>query len=95
VDELTQTFAEITISLVTDCEIPITQEIPDLNQVNVAVDCNIIPRGDQNGEEDRWFFDNDDAPTRIIINGPICDTIQTAGVDRIDILLGCPTVSTG
>jgi len=91
VDELTQTFEEITTSLVTECEIPITQEIPNLNLVNVAVDCEVIPKGDEAGTENRWFFDNEVAPTRIIINGPICDEIQTEGVRRIDTVFGCPT----
>ncbi len=95
VDELTDTFREITTSLVTECEIPITQEIPNLNLVNVAVDCVIIPKGDETGEENRWFFDNNDSPSRILINGPICDTIQTDGVDRIDTVFGCPTIDLG
>jgi len=95
VDELTETFREITTSLVTECEIQITQEIPNLNEVNVAVNCEIIPRGEESGEENRWYFDDPDNPTRIIISGPICDTIQTDGVERIDTVYGCPTITIG
>jgi hypothetical protein len=43
-------------------------------------------------EGDRWHFDNPDNPTSIIIDGPICDRIQTEGVGRIDMILGCPTL---
>jgi hypothetical protein len=95
VDELTATFEEITTSLVTECEVPITQEIPNLNLVNVAVDCEVIPKGTDEGDADRWFFDNPDSPSRILINGPICDTIQTDGVERIDTVFGCPTIDIG
>ena len=92
VEALTQTFTEITTSLVTQCEIPITREIPNLNEVNVAVNCEVIPKGDEAGNENRWFFDNPDWPSRILIQGPICDTIQTQGVDRVDVVFGCPSV---
>jgi len=95
VDELRDTFVEITTALVPECEIAITQEIPNLNLVNVAVDCEIIPRGEVTGTANHWFFDNNVAPTRIIIDGPICDTIRTEGVDRIDTVVGCPTVELG
>ena len=95
VDELRDTFLEITTALVMDCEVPITIDLPNPNEVNVAVDCVVIPRGEETGTEDRWFFDDPIAPTRIIINGPICDTIQSEGVDRIDTVYGCPTLEIG
>jgi hypothetical protein len=95
VDELRDTFVEITTALVTDCEIEITQDIPNPNEVNVAVDCVVIPRGEESGTENRWFFDDPQEPTVIIISGPICDTIQSEGVDRIDTVYGCPTIEIG
>jgi hypothetical protein len=93
VAELTQTFTDITTELVTDCEVPldVDQANYNPNEVNVAVDCVVIPRGEAGDEGDRWFFDNPDNPTSIIIDGDICDTIQTQGVGRIDVVLGCPT----
>ncbi len=95
VDELSDTFLEITTALVMECEIPITVDVPNPNEVNVAVDCVVIPRGSEAGTEDRWFFDDPLDPTMIIINGPICDTIQSEGVDRIDTVYGCPTIEIG
>jgi hypothetical protein len=91
IEELTQTFDAITIALIQRCEIPVTQEIPNPNVVNVAVDCEVIPKGEEAGTESRWYFDDPDNPTRIIIDGPICDTIQNEGVERLDTVYGCPT----
>jgi hypothetical protein len=95
VDELRDTFVEITTALVRECELEITQDVPNPNEVNVAVDCVVIPRGEEAGSESRWFFDDPQDPTTIIISGPICDTIQSEGVDRIDTVYGCPTIEIG
>jgi hypothetical protein len=61
-------------------------------QLNVAVECVLIPMGTPQGEGDRWYYDDPDAPTIVIIDGPISDRIQTEGVERIDVVTGCPTV---
>jgi hypothetical protein len=90
VAELTETFREITTELVRSCEIELTEQPDNLNLVNVAVDCEIIPMGTPADEGDRWYFDNPDDPTKIIIDGPICLTIQQEGVERIDTVFGCP-----
>jgi len=95
VQSLTETFETITVALVQDCEILVTEEIQNPNVVNVAVDCVLIEQGDIDDEGSRWYFDNPEDPTRIILDGPICDTIRNEGVQRIDTIYGCPTESLG
>ena len=86
VDELTSTFETITTQLVEDCDIVITDTVDNPNLVNVAVDCEVVNRGteDDSVDVDHWYFDDPNNPTRIIIAGPICNTIRTEGVARID-----------
>jgi hypothetical protein len=84
---LTDTFTEIALQLVTDCEIPIDVNVPSAGDVNVAIDCAVLP---QNGDSSGWEF-NDDF-TQITISGDMCDEIQTTGVGRIDVIFGCPVV---
>jgi hypothetical protein len=98
VAELTDTFREITTQLVTDCEVPLGDVVAgqdfNPNEVNVAVDCVIIPM--ESSPEDtvsRWRYNNPTNPTSVIIVGDICDEIQTTGVERIDVVLGCPVVT--
>jgi hypothetical protein len=93
VEGLAEVFEEITTQLVQTCEIAVEQEIPNPNQVNVAVDCIVIPMGTPEGSGDRWYFDNPEDPTKIIIDGPICETIQTEGVERLDVLYECATIT--
>jgi hypothetical protein len=100
--ELTATLAgiydEITTELVRSCELPITEEQLDninLDDVHVAVDCQIIPR-DQNLEaESGWHFDVPEEPTALVIHGDICTTILVEGVQRIDAVFGCPVFDEG
>ena len=70
---------------------------PNLNEVNVAVDCDLVLRGnaENDGTEDQWYFDDPDIPTRIIIDGSICEAIENGGVQRIDTIFGCPTQTLG
>jgi hypothetical protein len=92
VQALTDTFQEITTQLVKECEVDVTGMVDNPNDVNVAVDCVLIPMGQAGGEGSRWYYDNPENPTKIIIDGDICTTIQTTGVQRIDVVLGCPVV---
>jgi hypothetical protein len=39
-----------------------------------------------------WFYDDDDAPTRIIACEETCELIQSTELAKVDILLGCETV---
>lgn len=121
-DGLAQVLSEITTQLVQSCDRQLAEAPPDLNQVNVAVNCEIIPwgnppedeqptggeggQGGQGGmssvdpddgatngnDEDYWWLDDSSDPPTIRIGGNVCGTIESEGVERIDIVLGCPTV---
>lgn len=105
---LTDVLNDITRQLVQTCDIELAPGDLDLNELNVAVDCTIIPYGsnessgegggggaDEVGASDsHWWIDGlevGDVPT-VHLGGDICDTIRSSGVERIDILRGCPTV---
>jgi hypothetical protein len=93
-EALTTTFLEITTELVKDCVVTIQGEVPNPNAVNVAVDCVLIPQESSPEDTvDRWRFDNPEYPTAVILDGPICEHIQQNGVGRIDVILGCPTLT--
>jgi hypothetical protein len=97
VEELTSTFRQITTQLVTSCRLPIDEvdlTVVNLNQVNVAVECEIVGYSQTTPADTSvgwWYFDNVDAPTEIIIDGPTCDTIMR-GVERIDAVFGCARI---
>jgi hypothetical protein len=93
VNALTATFTEITRSLVNSCEIviPPEQQIDDLNQVNVAINCEVLPKERADGSGWDYVFDGG-VVTAIQITGPACDFIQEQGAERIDTVFGCNTV---
>ncbi len=41
-----------------------------------------------------WSYDNDAAPTKVILNGPACDKLKADSKGKIDIVLGCKTKGT-
>ncbi len=93
---------DITRKLVTSCEVELEEEPGNESLLNVAVDCEVIPwaadvqgMGGMGGNAspstvDSWFYDR--RANSAIIQGPICEKIKTQGVDRIDIIEGCPTL---
>jgi len=106
---LTDVLNDITRQLVQQCDVELAPGDFDLNELNVAVDCSVIPfdlpvesgeggnagsAGDPNDGPSYWWIDgleNGEIPT-VHLGGDICATIQSTGVERIDILRGCPTV---
>ena len=45
--------------------------------------------------EGGWHFDNSDAPARILACPETCETLEALPEAKIDILLGCATVTLG
>lgn len=109
---LTEVLNDITRQLVQQCDVELAPGELDLNELNVAVDCSVIPfgvpgEGGGSGEGGNagasanpydgpsyWWIDgleDDEIPT-VHLGGDICGVIRTTGVERIDILRGCPTV---
>lgn len=105
VDALTDVFRTITRELVTSCEIPLTSDSGSLVEINVAVDCEIVPRyegatsgggagggGGASGEEvANWSVDAENDPPLVILHGDLCERVEK-GVERVDVVLGCPSV---
>jgi hypothetical protein len=87
VEQLTQTFVDITTHLVRSCEVDLGEPPSDKKLVNVAVDCQVVPFEDGAG----WDIDPDDS-TKLLIAGDACDQLQNQGAQRVDVVYGCPTV---
>ena len=96
VDELTTTLQSILGGLLGECELPFEGEIVNRSEVNLAVDCQVLPFGTDTtpANVSHWRYDNANADlaTAAIIVGPACDTLQSEGVGRIDLIQGCGTV---
>jgi len=89
--ELADTLALVLSELRRDCAVPIPGDIQNPNLVNVTADCEVIPRGDGATSWSHWQFDDDEQPSQFLLAGPICDSIRDEGVERLDVVYGCPT----
>jgi hypothetical protein len=87
---LVEVFTEITTQLVRSCRIPLTSDPPRLTEVNLAVDCEVVAPESDDGSG--WELDADANPMEVVIKGPLCDRVQGEGVERIDVVYGCPTI---
>jgi len=87
---LTGVFSDITTQLVTACELDLDMPPVDPKQVNVAIDCNVVPSGGDG--PDGWRLDVSSDPAKILLEGTLCRYMQTQGAHRVDIVFGCPTV---
>jgi hypothetical protein len=86
VDALTDTFTTITSSLIRSCTVPLSEPPPNIDEVNVAVDCETVKR------DTDWGFPNPDDPSTITLIGEICTQVETEGAQRIDVVYGCPSI---
>jgi hypothetical protein len=87
---LTNVFSAITTQLVTACEVDLDMPPLDPKQVNVAIDCSVVPSGGDG--PDGWRLDVSADPAKIIMEGTLCRYMQQQGAHRVDIVFGCPTV---
>ncbi len=87
VQALAQTFTDITTHLVRSCEVALSEEPPQRDLVNVAVDCQVIPFEDGAG----WEIPEDN-PTTLLLKGDTCNWIEQQGARRVDVVYGCPTL---
>jgi hypothetical protein len=84
--DLSDTLNRLTANLVTNCELVLEEAPPDNDEVNVFVDDEVVYKN-----EDGWAFDDDDNPTRIILQGETCSRIEMEGVQNLTVEYGCPT----
>lgn len=80
------------------CEFPLPPDSSkyDKDAVNVR-----YTKGDESGTIDLdrsvgckaegWDYDNDAAPTKLILCGATCAQVKNDGLAKIDVVLGCPT----
>jgi hypothetical protein len=87
VEALAQTFTDITTHLVRSCEVQLASEPPNMDLVNVAVDCQVVPWQDGAG----WEISPDD-PTLLVLKGNTCSYITDQGAERVDVVYGCPMI---
>jgi hypothetical protein len=87
---LTSVFTDITTQLVTACQLDLEMPPLDPKQVNVAIDCNVVPSGGDG--PDGWRLDVSATPAKILMEGTLCRYMQEQGAHRVDIVFGCPTV---
>ena len=87
VEELTQTFVDITTHLVRSCDVELGEEPREKKLVNVAVDCSVVPFEDGAN----WDI-APDAPSTLVLTGETCERLKREGARRVDVVYGCPTV---
>ena len=69
----------------------------NIGLVNVAVNCMVVPRvgadgaGGAGDASSGWDIDPDDA-TKLVLQGSVCDYVQTMGAERVDVIYGCPSI---
>lgn len=86
---LTTVLSSITKSLVTTCRLQLASVPPALDQLNVKVEGEIIPRGGVDG----WDLDQTTDPPTVVIQGASCARIESMGVKSVEVVYGCPTVT--
>lgn len=94
VAELTDVFKEITVQLVTSCELEIPQSSSTLPP-KVVIDCDLIDRfqgaggAGNDSQTPNWEWTAGSETLTLV--GDVCERVQ-AGVDRIDVVVDCDDV---
>jgi len=83
---LAEAFNTITTTLVRSCVVPLEKEPLDLSNINLAIDCTPVPQ--MSAGVRNWHYDA--AQQVIVIEGANCTRIEKSGVQRVDVVLGCP-----
>ncbi|MEZ4229752.1 MAG: vWA domain-containing protein [Polyangiaceae bacterium] len=81
---LSDALIEIGLAVAISCTVELDQKPPEPNKVNVYFDTELIPNDDSDGW--RWVDD-----THIELVGSRCVELQSAKVDQVQIVSGCPT----
>ncbi|HYO93617.1 MAG TPA: vWA domain-containing protein [Polyangiaceae bacterium] len=87
---LVDVFTGITTKLVRSCEITLSTDPPNVNEVNLAVDCEVVRPTADDGSG--WELDTSTAPNKVLLKGALCEQVERDGVRRIDVVYGCPTI---
>jgi hypothetical protein len=88
VKALSQVLSNITTGLITTCELVLSADPPDYEQINVVIDGATIPEGSADG----WILDATSKPPTIVLKGATCRSVETSGAQQLSVTFGCPTV---
>jgi hypothetical protein len=83
--DLVDAFATIS-KLVASCTFTLTSTPPDINNVAVYLDKNLVDKDATNG----WSFGGGNRS--ILLNGTTCDKVTSGQATNVEILFGCPGV---
>jgi hypothetical protein len=86
--DLADTFRGITTNLVRTCDLQLQSPPRDPDLLNVEIDGEPVPQAGPDG----WSLDRTTSPPTINLKGATCTRIETAGVGRVSIRYGCPTI---
>jgi hypothetical protein len=96
VEGLTQVFRDISTQLVKSCDIELAEKPVNPEQVNVAIDCELIPETglDADGNDVlNWEIDYESTPGMLHLLGDTCERVQTEGAKQVDVVMGCPKIT--
>jgi len=91
-DDLVNVFVNITMDLIKSCNILLSEPPPSPGNVNIAIDCVALPQTDPVSGAANWEMDVSTNPPTLRLVGEACDHAMSAGVRRVDVLYGCPTI---
>lgn len=77
----------ITTGLIRSCELRLEEEPPNIKDVYVVIDGELIKQGDADG----WApSDPVTSPPTIMLQGATCEKLETEGAEYINVSYGCP-----
>jgi hypothetical protein len=95
--DLTDAFSTITTQLVRSCDIPLKSSPQDPTRVIVAVDCRTLTSvpetTPETGGADGYYIDYAQDPAHLRLTGSYCSTIQSTGVNSVDVITGCQPIN--
>ena len=90
VEGLVDVFDSITTQLVRACDIELESPPLNLELVNVYIDCDGVPRGEEDAPN--WDVDVEAEPSILHLKDQVCARVTNRGANRVDVLYGCPTI---
>jgi hypothetical protein len=92
-EQLTQVFIDITMDLIRTCDIWLEDSPPGPDMINIALDCQALPRTDAVTGATNWEIDGSTEPPTLHLVGDACTEAMSTGVRRVDVLFGCPPLN--
>jgi hypothetical protein len=87
VDGLTDVLTRVTTGLITSCKLQLEEEPPNIDDVFVVIDGQLLEQGAADGWQES---DPVTSPPTIEIQGATCAKLETEGAEYINVSYGCP-----